>query len=293
MRVAVVDVGSNTIRLLVAVAGNDGLETVEERQARVGLGAEVEDLGYVSEEKIREAAAAVKAFVNRARELGCSRSIVAVTAPGRQAVNAAQLIHRLEHEAGHAVEVLSGKKEARLAWDGALSQLRTGEGSLLVCDVGGGSTELAFGMHGNEPHWHRSVDIGSLRLSKRQLAGDRPGKKQLRAGRADVELALGGLVLPLPARAIAVGGSARAVSKLAGERLGADKLSEALQILRRTPTPRITSQFGIQPDRACTVAAGALILSGVQRRIAVPFEVVGAGLREGLALALLAQRSAA
>ncbi len=293
MRVAVIDVGSNTIRLLVAAAGDHGLDTVEKGLARVGLGGEIEERGHISEAKIGEAAAAARKFVRRAQELCCARMAIAVTSPGRQASNAAQLIFRLEQEAPHAVSVLSGEEEARLAWDGALSRFRSSEGSLLVCDVGGGSTELAFGLPGNGPHWHHSIDIGSLRLASRMLAMGRRGKKQSAAAHAEVERLFEGLLLPLPVRAIAVGGSARAIGKIAGESLGAEQLSQALRVLRRMPVRRIAGQFGIGEDRIPTVTAGAVILAGLQRRIVAPFEVVGAGVREGLALSLLAQRSAA
>ena len=293
MRVAVIDVGSNTIRLLVAAAGDHGLDTVEKGLARVGLGGEIEERGRLSEAKIGEAAAAARKFVRRAQELGCARMAIAVTSPGRQASNAAELISRIEREASHAVAVLSGEEEARLAWDGALSRFGSSEGSLLVCDVGGGSTELAFGLPGNGPHWHHSIDIGSLRLASRMLVNGRRGKKQSAAAHAEVERLFEGLLLPLPVRAIAVGGSARAIAKIAGESLGAEQLSATLRVLRRMPVRRIAGRFGIGEDRIPTVTAGALILAELQQRIVAPFEVVEAGVREGLALSLLAQRSAA
>jgi exopolyphosphatase/guanosine-5'-triphosphate,3'-diphosphate pyrophosphatase len=293
MRVAVIDVGANTIRLLVAAASGNGLATVEERQSRVGLGAEIEMQGRISEVKIGEAASTVRGFVATARELGCMRLVVAVTSPGRQAANATQLIARLEEEAPLAVEVLSGGEEARFAWDGALSWCGPSEGSVLVCDVGGGSTELAFGTPAVGLLWQRSLDIGSLRLTRRLLVNDPPGKKLIAAARVEVDRELDGLLLPLPVRAVAVGGSARAVSKIAGKRLGAEQFSEALRVLRRWPSPRIAAEFKIDPTRARTVAAGALILAELQRRIAVPLEVVPYGLREGLALSLIARRSAA
>jgi len=293
MRVAVIDVGSNTIRLLVAAAGDHGLDTVEKGLARVGLGGEIEERGRISEEKISEAAAAVRKFVRRAQELGCARMAIAVTSPGRQASNAAELISGIEREASHAVAVLSGEEEGRLAWDGALSRFGSSEGSLLVCDVGGGSTELAFGLPRNGPHWHRSIDIGSLRLASRMLVNGRRGKKQSAAAHAEVERLFDGLLMPLPVRAIAVGGSARAIARIAGESLGAEQLSETLRVLRRMPVRRIAGRFGIGEDRIPTVTAGALILTGLQQRIVAPFEVVEAGVREGLALSLLAERSAA
>ncbi len=293
MRVAVIDVGSNTIRLLVAAAGERGLETIEEGQARVSLGADLEERGRISGGKITEAAVAVRAFVTRARKLGCVQVVVAVTSPGRQAANAPRLISRIEQEAALAVVVLSGEEEARFAWEGALLGGDPGEGSLLVCDVGGGSTELAFGMPADGLVWLSSLELGSLRLSRRLLAGGQSGKKRFAAARAEVERVLDGVLMPLPVRAVAVGGSARAVSRIAGGSLGAEQLSDALRVLRTRPSSRLTGEFGIDPARAPTVAAGALILAELQRRLAVPLDVVGTGLREGLALSLLAERSAA
>lgn len=290
MRVAVIDVGANTIRLLVAESGECGLATVEERRARVGLGLDVEDRGRVSKRKIREAAVTVQKFVTRAQGLGCAGLVVAVTSPGRQATNADQLISRLEQETtSQAVLVLSGEQEARFAWHGAVSRCGWSHGSLLVCDVGGGSTELAFGTRPDRPLWLHSIDVGSLRLSRRLHADERLTKKRLATGWAEVEGMLGDSPMPAPLRAVAVGGSARAISRIAGESLGAGQLSEAIHLLRMGSKGKRTKNVVIDRGRTPTVAAGALILAALQRRIAVPLEFVGAGLREGLALSVLAK----
>jgi exopolyphosphatase / guanosine-5'-triphosphate,3'-diphosphate pyrophosphatase len=295
MKAAVIDVGSNTIRLLIAESSECGLSSLEERRAQVGLGRDVEDQGRVSKRKMRKAAVTVREFVTRAQEHGCSGLVVAVTSPGLQATNADQLISQLERETtSQAVVVLSGEQEAQFAWDGAVSRCGSWEGSLLVCDVGGGSTELAFGTRPDMPLWLHSIDIGSLRLSRRIHADERLTKKRLATGWAEVEAMLENSPMPAPLRAAAVGGSARAVSRIAGQSLGAGQLSDALHLLRIASGSkgRCTKHVVIDPARRPTVAAGALILAALQRRVAVPLEFVGAGLREGLALSVLAQCAA-
>ena len=101
------------------------------------------------------------------------------------------------------------------------------------------------------------------------------------------------MLLPLPERAFADGGSARAARKIAGASLDADELERTLQLLSRRPSAELAAEFKLDPARARTVAAGTVILAELQRRIGVPLEVVPAGLREGLALALLARPVAA
>jgi exopolyphosphatase/guanosine-5'-triphosphate,3'-diphosphate pyrophosphatase len=293
MRVAVVDVGSNTIRLLVAVVAAEGLRKIHERTARVGLGAEIESHGSMAPATIDVAAKAVARFADEARERRSGRVVVVAASPGRQAVNAAQLIARLEEETGLAVQVLSREDEARLAWRGALSNFEGIEGDTVVCDVGGGSTQIAFGRPDGGPRSLRSFDIGSLRLTVRLLSADPPGKKSLAAARAEVARELDRLSVPASTRALAVGGSARATGRIVGRTLGEDELADALRVLRKRPSAKVATDFKIDPTRARTVAAGVVILSEVQRRVGRPLEVVQGGLREGLVLSLDAKRSAA
>jgi exopolyphosphatase/guanosine-5'-triphosphate,3'-diphosphate pyrophosphatase len=293
MRVAVVDVGSNTIRLLVAAAAADGLTKVHERTARVGLGAEIELYGSIAAATIDAAAVTVGRFAEAARELGSGRVVVVAASPGRQAKNGAQLVSRLEEETGIAVQVLSREEEARLAWRGALSRSRTIEGDAVVCDVGGGSTQVAFGTFEGGPRSLRSFDIGSLRLTTRLLANDPPCRRSLAAARDEVARELDRLSVPASVKALAVGGSARATCRIVGKTLGEDELADALRVLRKRPSAKVATAFKIDPTRARTVAAGVVILAEIQRRVGRPLEVVPAGLREGLALSLSAERSAA
>jgi exopolyphosphatase / guanosine-5'-triphosphate,3'-diphosphate pyrophosphatase len=290
MRVGVVDVGSNTLRLLVAEAAPGGSSAVHERKARVGLGADVELHGRISRAKLTETAEAVRSFAAEARELGCSRIEIVVASPGRQASNAGRLIHILARATAAPVRLLSQEEEARLAFVGAIAVARPEASTVAVCDVGGGSAQIAVGEPIDEPAWLRSVDIGSLRLTTRLLDRDPPGKKAIAEARVVVREAFDGVAPPLPKAAYAVGGSARALRKIVGKSLGAEELAEAVSILRRSSQQDLVDLYRIDPERARTLAGGALILAEAQRRLAVPLEVVRAGLREGLALTLLEER---
>jgi len=287
MRAGVVDVGANSVRLLVAERSGQGLERVQERKARLGLGAEIEARGRISAEKRDEVADAVRELTREARALGCSTVEVVVASPGRQASNASRLVRELAEAAGASPRVLTAEEEARLAYRGAVAAAACDAATVAVCDVGGGSTQVAIGEPGGDPSWLRSVDLGSLRLTARTIDRDPPGRKALAAARAVVEHEFTRVVPPLPKRGYAIGGSARALRRIVGPRLGREELEAALEVVRVTPASRLAARYGMEPGRAATVAAGAVIFAEVQRRLAVPLEVVRAGLREGVALSLL------
>lgn len=286
MNVAVVDVGSNTIRLLVAARNGDRLREVFRGKRAVGLGADVERLGAVSAEKIAEAAALVLQFAAEARAAGALSIEIVVASPGRQAANADQLVHVLTRESGALARVLSCDEEARLAFEGALAGTDL-EGAVAVCDVGGGSAQIAVGTASGGPAWLRSVDLGSLRLATRVRFGDPPTKTEVAALRAEAQAAFERLTPPLPVSALAVGGTARSLRKLVGRTLGPDGLKEALRLLRKEPASIVAGRAGIELWRARTLPAGAAILAEVQRLLGVPLEAGRGGLREGLALELL------
>ena len=173
-RVAVVDVGSNTVRLLVATQADGHLCSVQERRARLALGAEIERNSKLSKAKVAETALAVRAFVGEARELGARPIEVVVASPGRQAANASRLLAELERASATAVRVLSREEEAVLGWEGAVAVASPRAATLGVCDVGGGSTQVSVGSPVSGPVWLRSFDIGSLRLTARVFDGDPP-----------------------------------------------------------------------------------------------------------------------
>jgi exopolyphosphatase/guanosine-5'-triphosphate,3'-diphosphate pyrophosphatase len=191
------------------------------------------------------------------------------------------------------VRVLGREEEALLGYQGAVAGAGPFDGAVAVCDVGGGSTQLAIGLPDCAPSWLRSFDIGSLRLTAETLERDPPGKSEIRAARGIVQRELEGLVVPLPGTALAVGGSARALRRVVGRTLGDEELGKAVAILRKSPSRTISKTFGVPAARARTLLAGAVILTEVQCRLMVPLRVVAKGLREGAVLELAARRAAA
>ncbi len=215
-----------------------------------------------------------------------------VASPGRQALNADQLVHMLSRAARTTVRVLTRDEEARLAFDGALASARI-SGAVAVCDIGGGSTQVAVGTTAGGPAWLRSVDIGSLRLSSRIECSDPPTKTELARLQAEARAELAHLTPPLPGEAIAVGGTARALRKLVGRRLGRDELKDALRMLRKSEARVLAAQHGIDLWRVRALPAGVAILLELQVLLGAPFEAGRGGLREGLALELLSTLPAA
>jgi exopolyphosphatase / guanosine-5'-triphosphate,3'-diphosphate pyrophosphatase len=294
VHVGVIDVGSNTVRLLVAKRRKGGLFRVHEEREPLGLGEDVELDGRISDRKLAHAQAVAADLAGHARSLGCASIDLLVTSPGRQAANGEALALALERGSGLVARVLSAEEEARLAYFGALSAARSGFDSVAVVDVGGGSAQLVVGTAETGPVWARSVDIGSLRLTRRLFASDPPTSDELAAATLEVERSFANLTPPLPQAALATGGTARALRRIAGRRrLEERHLDDAVRELGRRGSDELVQRYGLAPERARTLAAGALILSEAQRRLGLPLEVARGGVREGAALALLADRAAA
>ncbi|MGH3037076.1 MAG: Ppx/GppA phosphatase family protein [Gaiellaceae bacterium] len=292
MKAAIVDVGSNTVRLLVAASDGAKVEAVREEREHLLLGRAVERDGKLASARINEAARCTAAFVRVARKLGVRDVEVIVTAPGRQAANGDELLRALAEACGARVRLVSADEEGRLAFTGAVAAAGSIGGSVAVCDTGGGSTEVVVGTVRGGPAWIRSYDVGAVRLTARFLSADPPGKHALSRARAEVERELSGFVPPLPQVALAAGGTARAIRKLAGRTLGPSELAEALRELCRRPSEKTAKAFGLHPHRVRTLPAGTVVLAAVQERLGVPLEVSRAGLREGALLALVAELSA-
>jgi exopolyphosphatase / guanosine-5'-triphosphate,3'-diphosphate pyrophosphatase len=295
MRIAVIDVGSNTVRLLVSEWGVRGIERVREARSLLLLGQEIERRGALSARKLAETRRCARRLSRLAREAGAARLEVLVTAPGRQSANADELVRILAEVTAAPVRVLSPDEEGRLAWEGAVAVAGVAElaPTIAVCDVGGGSTELLVGTPDGGPAWAHSLDVGSLRLTERLLDRDPPGKEAMRLASAQVAAAFEGLTAPLPQAALATGGTARALKKLTGARLGEDELGAAVRRLTKRRAREIARSTGVDHERARTLPAGALILREVQRLLRTPLAVSTAGLREGAALRLLAEAAAA
>jgi exopolyphosphatase/guanosine-5'-triphosphate,3'-diphosphate pyrophosphatase len=292
VRVAVVDVGANTLRLLVADGEDGSLEPVREERKRTALGEDVERLGYLSEEKIESSASAARKEVRRARKLGAARIAVVVTSPGRDASNGDRLVATLTTATGVPARLLSAEEEAGLGFAGALMCTPVAASTVAVCDVGGGSTQVAVGTR-EHPAWVRSVELGSLRLAQRRLQHNPPLKDELERARAEAAAVFSKLTPPMPEEALATGGSARALKRLGLDRLDKASLASALDELSALSAEELQRQLGIDLARARTLPAGAIILAEVQQRLGVPLAVARGGVREGVCGELLSAEAAA
>jgi exopolyphosphatase / guanosine-5'-triphosphate,3'-diphosphate pyrophosphatase len=293
MRLAVLDVGSNTVRLLVAERRGAGVQPVREARKLLLLGQEIERAGRLSPAKLDEVRRCARGFAALAREAGASHLEIVVTAPGRQSENSAELVAALSEATAGSVRVLTAEEEGRMAWEGAVAGFGEHVGTIAVCDVGGGSTEVLVGTPDHGPAWARSLDVGSLRLTERLAESDPPGNEGVLRMRAAVAEAFEDFVAPLPQAALATGGTARSLRKLVGERLDEEDLHAAVRRLSKRSAAEVSRSAGIDLERARTLPAGALLLAEVQRRLCAPLVVSRAGLREGVALTLLAEAAAA
>jgi exopolyphosphatase/pppGpp-phosphohydrolase len=285
MRIGVIDIGSNTIRLLVAEVEGGGIVPLDKERVRLSLGEEIERLGGVSETSIATAAKSVRKLCSIARRHRVESLDVFLTAPGRQSNNADELIAALQRAAEHPVRVLTTEEEGRLAYGGAVAtagiDLPT---RIAVCDVGGASTEIAVGSPGRAPDWIASVDLGSVRLSAR--ADD------FEHARREAATVFAELEPPRVELALAVGGSARAARRLVGPWLGDVELTEALRLVETTTPRAIAKRFGVDRSRALILPAGVAILAHVHALLGVPLHVCDGGIREGAVLETMATLAA-
>jgi exopolyphosphatase/guanosine-5'-triphosphate,3'-diphosphate pyrophosphatase len=291
-RAACIDIGSNTTRLLVAEPDPQrpgALVEVAAHRTFVRLTTAERSSG-IPPEKAQAIADAVAEQAEAARAGGIVALRVVATAALRSAPDHDALIARLGVAAGVPVEILSGEEEARLAFSGATASLAAdGVGSVLVADVGGGSTELAWGTPGGTPAWWASLPIGSNALAEAHLHGDPPTAAELDAARVEAAAAIAAAGCPTADVAWAVGGSATSLRRLCGAQLTAAVFDDALARTVAGPAARAAFDLGLHIERVRLLPAGLLLLAEVARAAQCPLHVGCGGLREGVILDLLAQ----
>jgi exopolyphosphatase/guanosine-5'-triphosphate,3'-diphosphate pyrophosphatase len=293
VQVAIVDVGSNTARLLVASVSDAGAIAQLRRERRyLRLGDDVHRLGRIGPKKLAEAGQVARRYARIARRSGVERLETIVTAPGRQAANGDELVAVLAAETEAPVVVLSGEDEGRLAWEGAVARMADAPEVVAVVDLGGGSCELAVGTPALGPAWVRSLDLGALRVTREYLGGDPPSRKRVERARDEIRELLTIFEPPRPDATLAVGGTARAVGRIVGRRFGAAELDDLTATLTTVRAEKVTASHGITRERAQTLLGGVLVLDELARRLGTDLEVGRGGLREGAALSLARHRAA-
>ena len=194
-RLAAVDVGTNSVLLLVAERGADGVvRPVREEADITRLGRGVDRSGLLSPEGIEATLEVLARFAALAREDGASALVVTATSAARDARNGSEFLDRARERTGASVEILSGDEEARLSYLAVAQDFATeaGEAGLVAIDVGGGSTEFVHG-RGKQVLFRRSLDIGSVRLTERCVRTDPPAPAEQEAIRDAVRGALASL----------------------------------------------------------------------------------------------------
>lgn len=215
MRLGAVDIGTNTVRLLVAETGEGQIVEVARAVEIVGLGRGVDATGRFDPERVEAALAVLRDYGVRIRELGVEQLRAVATSATRDAEDGPSFLEQASHALDHPVDVITGIEEAALSFRGATADVT---GTSLVIDPGGGSTEFVLGE--SEPRYSVTIDIGSVRLTER-LIPERPASPGRVAGVAAEVAEMFGLVrLPEPPdRAIGVAGT---FTSLAAISLGLD-----------------------------------------------------------------------
>ena len=287
MVVGIIDVGSNSVRLLVADVQDGDVRQLRRERVYVRLGDDAYRYGAISEGRLDETQAVASRFARIAFESGAEYLETIVTAPGRQASNPEALVRVLSTATHAPVVLLSAEDEGCLAWEGAVARLEEPPEVVGVVDLGGGSCEVAIGTPNLGPAWIRSFDAGALRVTRALLKRDPPRPRSVARARVEIENLLSlDVAPPRPNVTLAVGGTARAVSRAIGRRFSADELDELADRIALLPSKKIADRYGVTGPRAQTLLGGTLVLARVARVVGTELELGRGGLREGAALAL-------
>lgn len=301
-RVAAVDVGTNSVRLLVA-EGPAPLRIVEREMRITRLGAGVDAAGVLDDAALERTLACLDDYAGRWRELGAQRVRIAASSAVRDAADRQRFFDAVRAGTGVDAEVLSGDEEARTAFRGATA-LIDAEGPYLVLDIGGGSTEFIRGTV--DPEAVTSLQLGCVRLLERALPGDPPDAVAVAAARALVAAemdAVERLVDPAAARTlVGVAGTATTIGalhldlpsylpeRIHGARVPAAAVHALTERLLALPSVERAALGPMAPGREDVIHAGALILDEVVRRFGFEEVLVSeSDILDGLALGLLAQ----
>jgi exopolyphosphatase/guanosine-5'-triphosphate,3'-diphosphate pyrophosphatase len=294
VRIACVDIGSNTTRLLVAEVGDNLWRELMTQRAYTLIGKKSGSDGRIPDEVIEHVAEVVSTQVRLARELGADDITVVATAAVRGAPNRDKAIQAISAQTGVPVRVLSGHEEAQLDFLGATKRLGApAEGTIAVIDVGGGSTEIAVGTVDDGATWDATFRVGSGMLTEAYIASDPPDAADLDRVHKHVSGVFEGLELPPIHKAVAVGGTATSLKRIVGAELSHETLERGIRILTEAPAAEVAERFDLAPERVELLPAGMLVLEELSDLLDLPLSIGNGGLREGVILSGVAEAQAA
>jgi exopolyphosphatase / guanosine-5'-triphosphate,3'-diphosphate pyrophosphatase len=277
LRVAVIDIGSNSTRLLVADVADGRVTPVERRSTVTRLGRGVDLSGRLAAEAVEAACAAIDPYVATLQEMGAERVDAIATSAVRDAENGSAFVAELRERFALSARVLDGEEEACLTYLGATSE-HSPEVPTLVIDIGGGSTELIVG-EAREIEWHVSLQAGVVRHTERHLPSDPPTPVELEAVAIDLRGLMEAATAKAPAavEGIAVAGTPTSLAaielglvpydpkRVHGHVLELPSIQRMMSQLASVPLAERVEIPGLHADRAPTIVAGVVTLVEIMR----------------------------
>jgi exopolyphosphatase / guanosine-5'-triphosphate,3'-diphosphate pyrophosphatase len=301
MRVAAIDCGTNSIRLLIAdIDGNNFREVVRDMEI-VRLGQGVDETGQFHPDAIARTLAAVDKFAAEIAKRGVEKIRFCATSATRDATNRHLFVDGVRERLGVEPEVISGDEEAVLSFAGAIKDLDPSNGPFLVVDIGGGSTEFVFGTSTVEAA--RSVNIGCVRMTERHFASDPATAQQIELARTDIQAAIAQAAAVVPITQaktlVAVAGTATTVAAAALDlpeydryaihlsRISAQQTHDAAAMFATSTRDQRLALGYMHPGRVDVIAAGSLVLSEIMKATgASEFVASESDILDGMAFSL-------
>lgn len=303
-RVGAIDIGTNTVLLLVAEGDSSSPVAVAEHATITRLGAGVDRSGRLAPDAMDRTLLALAEYARLLRGYGVTHVDAVCTSAARDAANGTEFLERATEVLGAVPRIIDGQEEARLTFDGALTSLDV-RGGVTVFDVGGGSTEIIVGIRGGSSEGDRilgatSLDVGSVRLTERHVANDPPSAHDLAAVRENVARALGAVSFRPTREVVGVAGTVTTLaaidqglsvydsSVVHGSRLSRHVIERIVGELASLPLEARRRVTGLPEARADVIVAGGIIVLTVLEFADAPALVVSdRGVRWGLARAAL------
>ncbi len=301
MRVAAIDCGTNSIRLLIADIEGKTFREVLRTMEIVRLGQGVDKTGEFHPDAIARTLAAVDLFAVEIARKGVQKIRFCATSATRDATNRHLFIDGVRDRLGIELEVISGDEEAALSFAGAIKDLDPSSGPFLVVDIGGGSTEFVFGTSTVEAA--RSVNIGCVRMTERHFANDPVTTEQIELARTDIQAAIAQAAAVVPITKaktlVAVAGTATTVAAAALglpeydryaihlSRISAQQTHDAATMFATSTREQRLALGYMHPGRVDVIAAGSLVLSEIMKATgATEFVASESDILDGMAYSL-------
>lgn len=294
-RVASIDIGTNTILLLIAEANKRVLRPLLEKEAIVRLGEGVQQNGVLLEGAMERGIQTLTQYLRDCREMDAQRIFAAGTSALREAENAGDFLKRVKEKLNLAIEIISGEEEAQLSFLAVARDLGNPEKPILVVDVGGGSTEFVLGKGSQIGHWV-SLPVGSVRFTEQFLLSDPVRQEEWVNMEKDIHKWLGKVSFPQGSfMMVAVGGTATTLAsvelglehfeykKIHHFVLGRNALRSQLELYRSKTLEERRKIPGLFPTRADVILAGGAILYFAMEKLEAPSALISChGMRYGL-----------